>query len=193
MTYLERTDASISGLAGTNNCPQKSIVFCQFVIKRVVTATSLEKLPVVHPRRASCLHLQCPESLRCIDASGSVLARHRFTYQVGGYQMHDQSCPRQHHSSLAHSGSEFACMFPAQRTGICTTHIRTRCDFCSQKAAYRVYETPTLDVCHRCASSSVELPRIDAAMVIAADRAPVKAKWTPEEKNGSMNAIKRLG
>lgn len=27
-TYLERTEASISGFAGTNNLPQKSIVFC---------------------------------------------------------------------------------------------------------------------------------------------------------------------
>jgi hypothetical protein len=29
---------------------------------------------------------------------------------------------------------------------------------------------------------------MEEAMVIAADNPPVNAKWTPDEKNGSMNA-----
>jgi len=41
-------------------------------------------------------------------------------------------------------------------------------------------------VCQSAATSSVQSPRMAAAMVVAADNAPVNAMWTPEEKNGSM-------
>jgi hypothetical protein len=51
-----------------------------------------------------------------------------------------------------------------------------------------VYEVPTFEVCQRWASSSLQNLRIDAATVRAAESPPVKARWTPDEKNGSMNA-----
>lgn len=55
--------------------------------------------------------------------------------------------------------------------------MRTPSDYSSQEIfTYRVYDTPTLDVCQRCASSSEAVPRIDAAMVMAAERPPVKAR-----------------
>ena len=57
---------------------------------------------------------------------------------------------------------------------------------------HRVYAVPTLESCQRAAFSSGTEPRIDAAMVSEAESAPVRARCTPEEKNGSMNANRFL-
>ena len=54
--------------------------------------------------------------------------------------------------------------------------------------AYRVYETLTRWVCHSAASDSGQSPRIEAAIDAAAERPPVRARCTPDEKNGSMKA-----
>lgn len=54
--------------------------------------------------------------------------------------------------------------------------------------AYRVYETLTRWVCQSAASDSGQSPRIEAAIDAAAERPPVRARCTPEEKNGSMKA-----
>jgi len=51
-----------------------------------------------------------------------------------------------------------------------------------------VYDVPVFELWNVIASASVHCPRIDAAMVLAADSAFEKAKWTPEEKNGSICA-----
>jgi hypothetical protein len=52
--------------------------------------------------------------------------------------------------------------------------------------AYLVYDVPVFSLWNLIASASVHCPRIDAAMVLAADSALAKARWTPEEKNGSI-------
>jgi hypothetical protein len=57
-----------------------------------------------------------------------------------------------------------------------------------QSCAYRVYETPTRCVCHSAASDSGQSPRIEAAIDAAAERPPVIARCTPDEKNGSIKA-----
>jgi hypothetical protein len=49
-----------------------------------------------------------------------------------------------------------------------------------------VYDVPVFSLWNLIASASVHCPRIDAAMVLAADSALAKARWTPEEKNGSI-------
>ena len=51
-----------------------------------------------------------------------------------------------------------------------------------------MYDKDTRLLCQLAASASVQSPRIEAAMEEAAERPPVMAKWTPDEKNGSMNA-----
>lgn len=56
-------------------------------------------------------------------------------------------------------------------------------------SAHLVYETATRPVCHRAAASSEQSPLIDAEMDAAAASAPVMARWIPDEKNGSMNAV----
>lgn len=53
---------------------------------------------------------------------------------------------------------------------------------------YRVYETPTRWVCHSAAWDSGQSPRIEAAIDAAAERLPVIARCTPDEKNGSIKA-----
>ncbi|KAL3457980.1 hypothetical protein BJX64DRAFT_267715 [Aspergillus heterothallicus] len=50
----------------------------------------------------------------------------------------------------------------------------------------RVYVSLTLIGCHPAASSSLQLPRRLAQMVIAAESPPVMARCTPDEKSGSM-------
>lgn len=57
-------------------------------------------------------------------------------------------------------------------------------------ATDRVYAVPTFESCHFAAFSSGTVPRIDADIVSAADKAPVKARCTPDEKKGSMKAAK---
>ena len=60
----------------------------------------------------------------------------------------------------------------------------------NQSCAYRVYETPMRCVCHSAASDSEQSSRIEAAIDAAAERPPVMARCTPDEKNGSMKARK---
>lgn len=54
--------------------------------------------------------------------------------------------------------------------------------------AYLVKDVLTRSVCQIAASFSLQSPLIEAEMDTAADRAPVKARWIPDEKNGSMKA-----
>jgi len=54
--------------------------------------------------------------------------------------------------------------------------------------AYLVNDVPTRSVCQLAASFSLQSPLMEAEMETAADSAPVNVKWTPDEKNGSMNA-----
>ena len=51
-----------------------------------------------------------------------------------------------------------------------------------------MYAVPIFESCQRAAFSSETLPRSDAAIVKAAESAPVRARCTPDEKNGSINA-----
>jgi hypothetical protein len=51
---------------------------------------------------------------------------------------------------------------------------------------YLVYDVPVFELWKAIASASVHCPRIDAAMVLAAESAFANAKWTPDEKNGSI-------
>jgi hypothetical protein len=51
---------------------------------------------------------------------------------------------------------------------------------------YLVYDAPIFSVWNEEASSSVHCSRIEAAILAAADSPPANAKWTPEEKNGSI-------
>ena len=57
------------------------------------------------------------------------------------------------------------------------------------RETHRVYEIATRLLCHRAASLSLQCPRMLAHMDAAALRPPVMAKCTPDEKNGSMNAM----
>jgi hypothetical protein len=51
-----------------------------------------------------------------------------------------------------------------------------------------VYDVAIRWVCHAEASSALQSPLMEEAIEIAADNPPVNAKWTPVEKNGSINA-----
>ena len=51
-----------------------------------------------------------------------------------------------------------------------------------------MYETPTRWVCHSAAWDSGQSLRIEAAIDAAAERPPVMARCTPDEKKGSMKA-----
>jgi hypothetical protein len=51
---------------------------------------------------------------------------------------------------------------------------------------YLVYDVPVFELWKAIASASVHCPRIDAAMVLAAERAFENARCTPDEKNGSI-------
>ena len=51
-----------------------------------------------------------------------------------------------------------------------------------------MYEMPTRCVCHSAAWDSGQSPRIEAAIDAAAERPPVMARCTPDEKRGSMKA-----
>ena len=56
------------------------------------------------------------------------------------------------------------------------------------RQANLVNDLVTRSVCQRAASLSLQSPLIEAEMETAADNPPVNAKWTPDEKNGSMKA-----
>lgn len=58
--------------------------------------------------------------------------------------------------------------------------------------SHLVYEIATRWVCHAAASRSGQSPRILAAMVAAAEIAPVIARCTPDEKNGSIKAVRAV-
>jgi hypothetical protein len=49
-----------------------------------------------------------------------------------------------------------------------------------------VYETAIFWLWNIMASSSVQCPRIEAQIVVAADSPPVNARWTPDENTGSI-------
>ena len=51
-----------------------------------------------------------------------------------------------------------------------------------------MYEVSLRAVCHAAASSSVASPFRTAQMLAAAVRPPADARWTPDEKKGSMKA-----
>lgn len=54
--------------------------------------------------------------------------------------------------------------------------------------AHLVNDIATRSVCQSVASLSLQSPLIEAEMDTAAESAPVKARWIPDEKNGSMKA-----
>lgn len=56
-----------------------------------------------------------------------------------------------------------------------------------------VYESDTRLLCQSAACTSVQSPRIEAAIEAAADKPPVIARWMPDEKKGSINAGKNVG
>ena len=54
--------------------------------------------------------------------------------------------------------------------------------------AHLVKDVATRSVCQIAASFSLQSPLIEAEIETAAESAPVKARWIPDEKNGSMKA-----
>ena len=78
---------------------------------------------------------------------------------------------------------------------VCTQHDNQKSILCgwphpneSWLLTHLVNYVPTRSVYQLATSFSLQSPLMEAEIETAADSAPVNAKWTPDEKNGSMNA-----